>query len=345
MFISGKEQLMVSKFIANILDKFGEDIIVEHNDKVDSIPTGSISLDISTGIGGLPRGRFTEIFGAEGSGKTTIALSMAKNVISSGGKVLYIDAEIMLSHPAIEQMLGEPLDKENFILIQPETAEQAFMVIEEALDTGGFDLIVVDTVAALEPKREMDNDFDKASVAEISRLLPKFFRRNASKVKESNVAVVFLNQVRDNIGGYTRGYSSPGGHALKHHTSIIVALTKGETIKIGDKSTGITTKFVIRKNKMSAPFRSYFIPITFGKGIDTFSDAVDFCSMLGVIKKKGSYYKFEEEVLGQGKVAAGAFLAEHPDTLDKIKAGVYNVLNNNPSVEEDIIVDDDVIEE
>jgi len=322
-----------STFLTDIIDKFGESIVMGEEKKVDSIPTGSFSLDVSTGIGGLPRGRFTEIYGPEGSGKTTLALTMAKNVTLAGGRVLYIDAEIMLSYDAIESMLGFSFNKEQFILIQPETGEQAFMIIEEAVAAGGFDLIVVDTVAALEPSAEKAKAFDKATMAEISRMLPRFFRRNGSDVKDGNVAVVFLNQVRDKVGGYSHGYNSPGGHALKHHTSVIIALTKGETLKIGDKPVGILSNFIIKKNKLSAPFRSYTIPIIFGKGIDTLSDTVDFCSMLSVIKKKGSYYKFEDITIGQGKLAAGAYLAEHPETLDKIQKSVYNVLNKHTSID------------
>jgi len=324
---------MASEFVDNLVEKFGESLLVNNSDKMEVISTGSLSLDVSTGIGGLPRGRFTEIYGPEGSAKTTLALTMSKNVVENGGKVLYIDAEVMLNYEAIESMLGYSFDKDSFILIQPETGEQAFIAIEDALDSGDFSLIVVDTVAALEPSAEKEKDFDEYTMAEISRLLPKFFRRNGAKVKNKNVAVVFLNQVRDKVGSYVQGYNSPGGHALKHHTSLIIALTKGPEIKIGTESVGIMSKFVIKKNKMSAPFRSYLIPIIFGKGIDTHSDAVDFCSMLGVIKKKGSYYKFEEIMLGQGKLAAGEYLSEHPETLDKIKESVYNVLNKNTVID------------
>lgn len=317
----------MSDFIDAIMDKFGEDILVDKSHEVSAISTGSISLDVSTGIGGIPRGRFTEIYGPEGSGKTTMALTAARDAVEKGGKVLYIDAENMLSYGAIEVMLGYSFDKDMFILIQPETAEQAFMVIEQALADENFILIVVDTIAALEPIAEKEKAFDKNTVAEISRMLPKFFRRNAAAVRANNVAVLLLNQVRDKIGGYSQGYSSPGGHALKHHSSMIIALTKGETMKVGDKSIGIMTKFVIKKNKLSPPFRSYMIPVIFGKGIDKFSDAVDFCSMLGVIKKKGSYYKFDDVVLGQGKLAAGDYLKDNPETLDKIEKMVYTVLN------------------
>lgn len=331
---------MASDFISSIIDKFGESIVVGDATKVEVISTGSLSLDVSTGIGGLPRGRFTEISGPEGSGKTTLALTMAKNVTLGGGRVLYIDAEIMLSYDAIESMLGFKFDRELFILIQPETGEQAFMIMEDAIAAGGFELIVVDTVAALEPSEEKKKEFDKSTVAEISRMLPKFFRRNGSDVKDANIAVVFLNQVRDKIGGYSHGYSSPGGHALKHHASMIISLTKGTTMKVGDNPIGILTKFVIKKNKLSTPFRSYFVPIIFGIGIDYYSDAVEFCSMLGVIKKKGSYYKFEEATLGQGKLQAGDFLKSNPAVLDKIVKEVYNALSKTP-----ITIDEDTLEE
>ena len=325
----------MSEFLDAILERFGDAMIVSDTHEVSAVSTGSMSLDVSTGIGGIPRGRFTEIYGPEGSGKTTLALTAAKNVVECGGKVLYIDAEVMLSYPAIDVMLGYKFKADDFVLLQPETAEDAFMSIEEALESGGFDLIVVDTVAALEPRAEKEKDFDKATMAEISRMLPKFFKRNAAKVRDNNVAILLLNQVRDKVGSYTQGYNSPGGHALKHHTSMIIALTKGDTMKIGDKSIGIMSKFVIKKNKLSAPFRSYFIPIIFGRGIDLYSDAVDFCSMLGVIKKKGSYYKFEDVVLGQGKLAAGDYLKEHKETLDKIQEKVYTLLNNTTVIDVD----------
>lgn len=327
----------MSDFVDKIIDKFGEGIVRDKTSKIEVISTGSMSLDVSTGIGGLPRGRFTEIYGPEGSGKTTIALTASKDVVENGGKVLYIDAEHMLSYDAIKTMLGYEFDKDSFVLVQAGTAEDAFMVMEDALESGEFTMIVVDTVAALEPKAEKDKDFDEFTMAEISRMLPKFFRRNASVVSHSNVAVVLLNQVRDKVGSYTQGYNSPGGHALKHHTSMIIALTKGQEIKVGDKSVGILTKFVIKKNKMAPPFRSYLVPLIFGKGIDFFSDAVDFCSMLGVVKKKGSYYRFNDEILGQGKIAAGAYLEKHPETVSQIKEMVFEVLNTTTAIDVDEI--------
>lgn len=327
----------MSEFVDSIIDEFGEEVIRGKSSKIEVISTGSMSLDVSTGVGGLPKGRFTEIYGPEGSGKTTVALTASKDVVENGGKVLYIDAEHMLSYDAIETMLGYRFDEESFVLVQAGTAEEAFMIMEKALESKEFTMIVVDTIAALEPKAEKEKEFDEFTMAEISRMLPKFFRRNAALVSRSNVAVVLLNQVRDKVGSYTQGYNSPGGHALKHHTSMIIALTKGQEIKAGDKSVGILTKFVIKKNKLSAPFRSYLIPIIFGKGIDIYSDTVDFCSMLGVVKKKGSYYRFNDEILGQGKIAAGAYLEKHPETMDQIKEMVYNVINNIAPIDIDAV--------
>lgn len=327
----------MKSFIDSVLEEFGEDVLAEKSDSINAVSTGCLSIDVSTGIGGFPRGRFTEVYGPEGSGKTTIALSMAKVAVENGEKVLYIDAENMLSYKAIEVMLGYSFPKDMLVLIQPETGEQAFMIVEKAIESGEFSLVVIDTVAALEPKSEKEKNFDKATVAEISRMLPKFFRRNAAKVRSSDIAVVLLNQVRDKVGSYTQGYNSPGGHALKHHTSLIIALTKGETIKIADNPVGIMTRFVIKKNKMSAPFRGYTVPIIFGKGIDKYSDAVDFCTMLGVIKKNGSYYKFDGVTLGQGKLAAGEFLEKDKTTLDKIEEMVYNAVTSKPDIDIDAI--------
>lgn len=328
-------------FLDSVTSKFG-DILVDIGDDIQAISTRSFSLDASIGIGGLPRGRFTEIYGAEGTGKTTIALSMAMSAVDGGEKVLYIDAENMLSYGAIGSMLGVKFDKDKLILVQPETGEQAFMIAEEAIRSKEFALIVIDTVAALQPDAERKKEFDEFTMTETSRMLTKFFRRNSSEVRKSNVAFLILNQVRDKVGGYTQGYNSPGGHALKHYTSVIIPLTKGKEIKVKDKSVGIMTKFVVKKNKLGNPFRSFEIPIIFGKGVDYYSDAVDFCTMLGVIKKNGSYYKFDDITLGQGKFAAGDYLRDNPDTLDKIREVVYNIVKGNTKVE--IQLDDEITE-
>ena len=328
---------MGSTFLSDIVDKFGEAVLVEDTDKVDVIPTGSLSLDVSIGVGGIPRGKITEIFGSEGGGKTTLALSIVKNALKLGLRALYIDAENMLDYGLLKDMIGEALNKDQLVILNPETAEDAFNMIEMGLQSGDFELIILDSVGSLAPKKEQDDEFEDANVGLLARLVSKFLRRNSHVVSEKNIALVLLNQVRAKIGAYMASFETPGGHALKHFTSLRISLSRGQEMKVGNETIGIMTKFIIKKNKLSAPFRSYTIPIVFGKGIDTFSDTVDFCSMLGVIKKKGSYYKFEDVTIGQGKLAAGDFLEKNPETLDKITKSVYNVLNKYTSIDVDAI--------
>jgi recombination protein RecA len=328
---------MSSDFLSDIVDKFGDAVLVENTDKVDVIPTGSISLDVSIGVGGIPRGKITELFGSESSGKTTLAMSIVKNALKLGLRSLYIDAENMLDYGLLKDMVGQEFTKDQLVILNPETAEDAFNMIEMGLGSGDFELIVLDSVGSMAPKKEQEDDFEDANVALLARLVTKFLRRNAHVIAEKNIALLLLNQVRSKIGAYMASFETPGGHALKHFTSLRISLSRGVEMKVGNETVGIMTKFVIKKNKLSAPFRSFTIPIVFGKGIDEFSDAVDFCSMLGVIKKKGSYYKFEDINLGQGKLQAGDYLEKNPETLAKIKENVYNVLNKYTSIDIDAI--------
>ena len=329
----------MTDFLTDIVDKFGDSVLVDSTDVVDVIPTGSISLDVSIGVGGIPRGKITELFGSESSGKTTLAISVVKNALKLGLKSLYIDAENMLDYGLLRDMVGQEFNKEQLVILNPETAEDAFNMIEMGLGSGDFQLIILDSVGSMAPKKEQEDDFEDANVALLARLVTKFLRRNAHVIAEKNIALLLLNQVRSKIGAYMASFETPGGHALKHFTSLRISLSRGQEMKIGNETVGIMTKFVIKKNKLSAPFRSFTIPIVFGKGIDEYSDAVDFCSMLGVIKKKGSYYKFEDVTLGQGKLQAGDYLEKHPETLDKIKVSVYNVLNKYTTIDVDALAD------
>lgn len=317
-----------SSFLDAIIEKFGDDVLSNlRGDSVEAMSSGSLSLDASIGIGGFPRGRFTVIWGSEGTGKTTLALTTALKEIDNGGKVLYIDAENMLSYSAIEQMLSVKVNKDKLLLIQPDTAEQAFMIAEKAITSDEFTFIVIDTIAALEPEAEKEKEFDENTMTGVSKVLTKFFRRDAPDVKIHNVAVLLLNQVRDKVGSYTGGFDMPGGHALKHWASVMVSLTKGTEIKQGEDKIGINTRFVIKKNKLGPPFRSFEVPIIFGKGVDYYTDAISFCETLGIIKKNGAFYKFEGETIGQGRNAAAQFLRDNPETLHKIEELLYNTLN------------------
>lgn len=323
------------KFLEEVVNAFGESILSNvRGDTVEAMTTGSLSLDASIGIGGLPRGRFTQISGAEGTGKTTMALSAMLIEIDSGGKGLYIDAENMLSYSAIEQMFSRQIDREKLILLQPETAEQAFMIAEKAITSKEFTYIVIDSVAALEPQDEKEKEFDEFTVASLPRLITKFLRRNAADIKNSNVVFLLLNQVRDKIGSYTGGYTTPGGHALMHYASVIIALTKGTEIRQGEEKIGINSRFVVRKNKVGPPFRSFEVPIIFGKGVDYYTDAVSFCETLGIIQKSGSFYKFDGSTIGQGRNAAADELRNNKELLDKIQERLYNQLNKQPMIME-----------
>lgn len=325
----------MNDFVEKVLERFGETVFVEENDVVDAISTGCLSLDVSIGIGGIPRGKITEIFGSEGSGKTTIAMSIVKECLALGQKALYVDAENLLDYGLLKDMVGESFNKEQLVILNPATAEDAFRMLEMGISSGNFSLIILDSVGSLAPKKEQEDEFEDANVALLARMVTKFLRRNSYTVKENNVALVLLNQVRDKVGSYMGGFETPGGHALKHFTSLRIALSRGQELKVANETVGISTKFVIKKNKLSAPFRSYTIPIVFGKGLDKFSDLVDFATMLGVIKKRGSFYKFEEESLGQGKISAGGYLKEHPEIVSKISEQVYDSINKYASLDVD----------
>lgn len=311
-----------------IEDEYGDEVI--GRDKPgEFISTGSLSLDLSIGPGGIPVGRFSEIYGSEGSGKTTIALSIARSAIRMGKKVLYEDVENMLDMSLIQGILGETFPDDMFFLLQPDTAEQALAIIEKAIESGEFGLIVLDSIGALSPSVEKEKELDDMQMGTTPKLLAKFFRRSSHTLRTKNkTAVLLINQVRDNIGSYSKGFSVPGGHALKHFCTLIIGLTKGQEIKSNNVSIGITTTFSIKKNKLSSPFRGYEIPIIFGEGIAVYKDFVNFAEDIGVLKKSGPYYKFEDIMLGKGVANTIDFLKKNQELLDKIRIVCYNSLND-----------------
>lgn len=326
---------MAKTFIDKVVEDFGDAVLIGKDEKIEPISTGCLSLDASIGIGGIPKGRITTIWGAEGSGKTTLALSVARTALHNGEKVLYVDVENMLDMGLVESIIGEKLPEGKFIILTPDTAEDALAMTDEGISSGEFALVILDSVGALAPREEKEKRFDKDSMTLTSRLVARFIRISAFNMAKNKVAVLVVNQVRDKIGSYVKMYDTPGGHALKHAAAVVISLSKSKEIKAGEKAIGILSQFVIKKNKVAPPFRSYFIPITFGKGIDFLADTVNFCEMLGVIKKNGSYYNFEDEKLGQGLVNASKYLEEHSDTLDKIKERVYNIVESQKVVLEE----------
>jgi len=331
--ISSEKIKETRTFTEMIEQKFGENIVElpDEAEDIEAISTGSPSLDISIGIGGIPRGRFTEIYGAYQSAKTSLCLSIAKEAMKKGYKVLYVDVEQGLDYNYIEAIVGK-FDPNVFVLAQPETAEQATDICEMAIDSGEFAVIVLDSVAALSPKKEQDDEAEDAHYALLARAMTKFFRRNAFKVRTNNVAFILVNQVRDKIGAYVKTYEVPGGNAIKHYTSLMIFLSASEQIKVGENIKGFYSKYTIKKNKVGIPFRSFMFPFMFGEGIDYERDLMELAELLNVVSKRGSYYVFEGVNIGQGIVNTISYLKEHQETLDKIKEGVYNIGTNKSSV-------------
>ena len=309
-------------FFSDMEDRLGKGSITLEKRELEVIPTGSLSLDVSTGIGGIPKGKITELFGPEGVGKTTLALEIARNAIENGEKVLYIDVENMIDYDYASHISrDEKFD--SLIIVQPDTAEDSFMVAEAGINSEEFSLIIFDSIGGLAPLKEKEDDFGDANVALVPRLLSKFLRRTSYAIRTKNIAFLFLNQVRDKIGSYVQGYETPGGHALKHYSSLIIALSKGREIRAGDKKIGMFTKFVIKKNKLASPFRSHVIPFIFGEGVDRLKDFLTFAEMIGAVQKAGSYYKFEGENIGQGLLKSMEELDGNKELLDKIMKVVY----------------------
>ena len=331
------------------MDKFREKILKDYDEilfdlddgVLDVIPTGSLSLDVATGIGGIPKRKITVLYGAEFAGKTTISLNICKKALESGESVLFVDMEQSLDTPYLKSFFGEELLK-NFMIIHPKTGEDALSIVELAIDGnkkagvegGQFGLIVVDSIAALVPEKELEAELTDSHVGLLSRLLGAFFRRNMYNIYKNNVALLMTNQVRDSIGTYYSSYSLPGGHALKHYSAIIIMLSSGTKIEQGGENIGILSKFVVKKNKLAPPFRSYEVPILFGKGIDEYRDALTFASNMGIVKRRGSYYMFDGVTLGQGMNNSIEYVKENKETLDKIRELCYTSLSTYTTEDE-----------
>lgn len=303
---------------------------------ITAIPTGSTALDASIGIGGIPRRRYTIIEGLEGLGKTTLAVSIAKQAIAMKEKVLYIDVENQMTFDYLDLLLGHGHIGEDFILTKPDTSDDAFVIAEAGIKSKEFALIILDSVGALAPEEEKAKKMEQDSMAIIPRDTARFLRRNSYDLRVNNVAFLFINQLRDKIGAYVPTYSAPGGHALKYYASVIISLTKGPKdfdIMENEEKVGALVPFSIKKNKVGMPFRSGTIPIISNVGVDSFKDIINFAKDLGVIRSAGPYYKFGDEVIGRGYEGTVEVLRNSPELLDKVKEMVYNIIVKTKPVE------------
>jgi recombination protein RecA len=318
-------------FIERVEELFGDNIVETEDDHVDFIPTGSPSLDVSIGVGGIPRGRFTEIYGPYSSCKTSLCLSIAKSATESDQKVLYVDIEQGLDHDYIERIVGE-YDPSKFVLAQPQTGEQALAICEMGVKSGEFAVIILDSVAALAPQKEVEGEASDSNYALIARMMSKFLRRLAFEVRTKNVAFIFINQQRAKIGAYVLTYEPPGGEALKHYSSLMIALSRSEQIKSGEEILGLYSKYVVKKNKVGIPFRTFSFPFMFGKGIDKERDLLELAELLNVVGKRGAFYSFEGVNIGQGIANSANYLREHPDIYIKIKEMCLDMGSSKPVV-------------
>lgn len=287
---------------------------------VDVIPTGSMTLDMALGIGGVPRGRIVEIYGPESSGKTTVALHVAAQAQKLGGEVAFIDVEHALD-PVYTKALGVDID--NLLVSQPDSGEQALEIAEALVRSGAIDCIVLDSVAAMVTKAEIEGDMGDTHVGLLARLMSQAMRKLTSVISKSNCVAIFINQVREKIGVvYGNPETTPGGRALKFYSSVRIEVRKGEPIKNGAEIIGARTKCKVVKNKVAPPFKECEFDMMFGQGIDRVGEVCDLAVDLDIIKKSGAWFSYNGQKIGQGRENAKEYLRSNPDIMKEIEEKV-----------------------
>ncbi len=293
--------------------KLGENVHMN----VASIPTGALSLDVALGVGGLPRGRIVEIYGPESSGKTTVALHMIAQAQKIGGEAAFVDAEHALD-PVYARKLGVNID--DLIVAQPDTGEQALEITEALVRSGAIDIIVVDSVAALVPKAEIDGEMGDAHVGLQARLMSQALRKLAGIIGKSGTTAIFINQLREKVGiMFGNPEVTPGGRALKFYSSIRLDVRRAESIKDGTEVLGSRTRVKVAKNKVAPPFKRAEFDIMYGKGISREGCILDMASDIGVVTKSGSWYSYNDQRIGQGRENGKQFFEENPDIMEEVE--------------------------
>ena len=319
--------------------KLGEDA---GNTDIEVIPTGCLSLDLALGIGGLPRGRMIEIYGPESSGKTTVALHAVAEAQKLGGVAAFVDAEHALD-PVYAKKLGVDLD--DLYVSQPDTGEQALDIVDALVRSSAVDIIVVDSVAALTPKAEIEGDMGDSHVGLQARLMSQALRKLTAIVNKSKTCVVFINQLREKVGVmFGNPEVTPGGKALKFYASVRIDIRKGEPIKNGSEIIGSRTKIKIVKNKVAPPFRTCTVDMLYGEGISRAGGLLDLATERGLIEKSGSWYSYKDQRIGQGRDSARKYLEDNPEVYaeleEKIRAD-FNAGNIVATMEPDAAEEDD----
>jgi recombination protein RecA len=311
--------------LTQIEKQYGKGAVMKLGDpasrmNVETIPTGSISLDIALGLGGIPKGRVIEIYGPESSGKTTVTLHMIAEVQKRGGICGFIDAEHALD-PAYAKNIG--VDVDNLYISQPDNGEQALEITETMVRSGAIDLVVVDSVAALVPKAELEGDMGDAHVGLQARLMSQALRKLTGAIGKTNCTVVFINQLREKVGVF---YGNPqvttGGNALKFYSSVRMEIKKVDSIKVNGEVVGNRTRAKIVKNKVAPPFKEAEFDIMFGEGISFVGDLLDLATEIDVINKSGAWYAYQGNKIGQGRENAKIYLQDNPDVLKEVENAV-----------------------
>ena len=316
-----QRQKALASAIENIEKQYGKGAVMKLgeskiNHQIETIPTGSLSLDIALGLGGVPRGRILEVYGPESSGKTTVALHMVAEVQINGGIAGFIDAEHALD-PVYAKNIGVDID--NLYISQPDNGEQALEIAETMVRSGAVDIVIVDSVAALVPKAEIDGDMGDSHVGLQARLMSQALRKLTAVISKSNCIVLFINQLREKVGVmFGNPETTTGGRALKFYSSIRLEVRKGESLKQGSEFVGNRTKVKVVKNKVAPPFKTAEFDIMFGEGISREGDVLDLAADCNVVNKSGAWYAYQGEKIGQGRENAKKYLKEHPEVFQEI---------------------------
>lgn len=330
-----EKQKALEAALGQIEKQYGKGAVMKLGDtsqmQVETIPTGSLSLDIALGVGGVPKGRIIEIYGPESSGKTTVALHMVAEVQKRGGVAGFIDAEHALD-PSYAKNIG--VDIENLYISQPDCGEQALEITETMVRSGAVDIVIVDSVAALVPKAEIDGDMGDSHMGLQARLMSQALRKLTAVISKSNCIVIFINQLREKLGVmFGNPETTTGGRALKFYSSIRLDVRRVETLKQGGEMVGNHTRVKVVKNKVAPPFKEAEFDIVFGKGIVKEGDLIDIAANLGIISKSGAWYAYEGDKIGQGRENAKTFLATHPEVADEVEKKIrqhYGLLPDEP---------------
>ncbi len=338
-----EKQKALEAALGQIEKQFGKGSVMKLGEfkamNVEAIPTGALSLDIALGIGGIPKGRIIEVYGPESSGKTTLALHMIAEAQKLGGEAAFIDAEHALD-PVYAKHLGVDID--NLIVSQPDTGEQALEIAEALVRSGAIDIIVVDSVAALVPKAEIDGDMGDAHVGLQARLMSQALRKLAGVINKSNSVIVFINQLREKVGVmFGNPETTPGGRALKFYASVRLDIRKIENIKQDGEVVGNRVRVKVVKNKVAPPFREAEFDIVYGKGISKSGNILDLGINLGLVEKSGSWFGYNGTRIGQGRENAKKYLEDNPEIMKEIEEKIRN--NFNEAFEQSL--GDEVVDE